>query len=1107
MRRLVCFLSIIFIAAAINTAKSQSSVFTPDEKIPASPIAASFSKYGGFSDDLYTGNVSISIPIYTITDNDVSLPVSLNTRTGSIKVAEIPGWVGSGWNLSTGGVITRSTNHLPDDLYINDISLAVGYFYNSSLNQEIDSLISRQIPLSTGLADQLTNGSLDMTPDEFSFNIPGYSGSFSYVLDELVIYPKMNIKIERLDNISEHYVEGWEITTPEGLKYTFISSERSEKEFKVGPNTYESRVATTWHLEKIESLKLGGGEINIHYRPGYGERAIKCVKDIWDTWYCDYFGSEDPSSYVDSEDQINIIPIHYVDSIVTLNSCLSFSVSQIENFQNEEYKNDQSDWKLDTIKLFDRNRDLIRMWILDYESSVEDDRIQLFQLIEKSPDNSLEKKHSFDYYGTLGNTSFSSRNIDHWGYYNFSGTNNQSLIPGPLYTGGSQTTRDGFFYASILGALRRIQYPTGGFTEFVYEPHDYSFLGNDTLSHINTTITYELDTVFTFSQSYFTSYDYPANYSIIEPSRVDISMRCTSEVTNTWSPSWIPCGCGDKYSPFEEAPLGEATPFLVNSGFLNFTSSFFSNYFPVYDAWGHTFDSVVFEVKIYKQIITSGYNKINLGGGIRLQEIVNYDGKRYETKSFDYRLPDETDRSSGAIGNVPIYIFNACGWIDGCCPVYLRNGAGLTEISCTQGSYIGYSVVTELINDSIRTDHYYTSFREFQDLAVNDAWFGYPLPDAFHKKLSRDYLRGKPTRKVSFVGERKLRQSEYEYTVNVSDTISKWSFIFKSVPETEQANCLWYKEGIISENITLNRLLETDYDLNAVDESPLIQDTTSYSYSSYFDIRSKARKRSDGIVESIEYTYPYDYENDALFQDWIEYSHIYNTIISESKSLDSNLIEEIINTYDSHNPSATIRRSYFGGSLLVDTLMYFELWAGVDQLEQFQKRGTYFSYIWDEIDDNIIAQFENAKRDQVYYEDFEQSSAGNVVKNGENARSGDYYLSSGSFTIPSALFTPEYGVEYQMSYWYYKAGLGWRWIVTSFNNSITTDGSRIDDIVICPINTLFTTYTYKPLIGMTSKTDSNGFSIYYEYDSLGRLMFIRDHNNNILKYFNYNYKN
>ena len=114
----------------------------------------------------------------------------------------------------------------------------------------------------------------------------------------------------------------------------------------------------------------------------------------------------------------------------------------------------------------------------------------------------MERKHSFDYYGTLGNTSFSSRNIDHWGYYNFSGTNNQSLIPGPLYTGGSQTTRDGSFYASTLGALRRIHYPTGGFTEFVYEPHDYSFLGNDTISLINTIVTYELDTVFTFSKSY-----------------------------------------------------------------------------------------------------------------------------------------------------------------------------------------------------------------------------------------------------------------------------------------------------------------------------------------------------------------------------------------------------------------------------------------------------------------------------------------------------------------------------------------------------------------------------------------------------------------------------
>ncbi|MCS3557656.1 MULTISPECIES: DUF5977 domain-containing protein [unclassified Sphingobacterium] len=66
------------------------------------------------------------------------------------------------------------------------------------------------------------------------------------------------------------------------------------------------------------------------------------------------------------------------------------------------------------------------------------------------------------------------------------------------------------------------------------------------------------------------------------------------------------------------------------------------------------------------------------------------------------------------------------------------------------------------------------------------------------------------------------------------------------------------------------------------------------------------------------------------------------------------------------------------------------------------------------------------------------------------------------------------------------------------NNTIKTLRSALTKAQV-------STFIYKPLIGMTSRTDANGYTEYYGYDGFGRLVYIKDFDGNLLKTFCYNY--
>ena len=73
-------------------------------------------------------------------------------------------------------------------------------------------------------------------------------------------------------------------------------------------------------------------------------------------------------------------------------------------------------------------------------------------------------------------------------------------------------------------------------------------------------------------------------------------------------------------------------------------------------------------------------------------------------------------------------------------------------------------------------------------------------------------------------------------------------------------------------------------------------------------------------------------------------------------------------------------------------------------------------------------------------------------------------------------------------------------------SSSTISGSgNIDELRLYPAIAEMSTQTFEPLIGVTSQCGPNSQLLYYEYDGLNRLVYVKDDDGNIVKNFKYNY--
>ncbi len=151
---------------------------------------------------------------------------------------------------------------------------------------------------------------------------------------------------------------------------------------------------------------------------------------------------------------------------------------------------------------------------------------------------------------------------------------------------------------------------------------------------------------------------------------------------------------------------------------------------------------------------------------------------------------------------------------------------------------------------------------------------------------------------------------------------------------------------------------------------------------------------------------------------------------------------------------------------------------------------------------NIITTA-SAGATEFFYESFEESSAGGVTTNASLAHCGKNYL-AGSYT--TAFVVPN-SRTYVIEYWYL-SGTQWIFVSTPYTGSgmVLNNGTAVDDIRIYPTDAQMKSYTYDPILGMTSAIDESGRVFKYDYDSFGRFFRLRNDNGAVEKQYQYNYK-
>lgn len=443
---------------------------------PPSPKSFEYTKYGDIPVNEFTGLMNYNIPLYEYKAGKLNLPISLDYISSGVKIDQSNTWTGINWTLRTGGLISRTINDLADEMYgqSNRVSLnAIPLNSGADGSQEANNIVNI-----------IENNTYDSEADIFNFNFNGYSGSFflDNNFEPTLVNNNSEIKISIVGSLQNS--QEFSIITPDGSKYFFGGSNAIETEAGTSTNPCSScGRATSYYLTKI--IHPINGTIlfdydtvsSINYITKSRNYGVLTHTTFFNTDGC-FFTPPPPETTEEILLTTRQTSTKFLKKIYSPDNPISINFISINKNLGNSIK------ILNKIEV-KKNTEVIKELDFEYLGSNQNNSIYkrffLTKLIINKNiciNNNLQNKleeYSMEYDDAESLPDRFSFAQDYYGYYNGIHNNISSLPKVNInlfnianYNYYAANRKPNFDYAR-KGTLKKIIYPTKGFTEFEYE--------------------------------------------------------------------------------------------------------------------------------------------------------------------------------------------------------------------------------------------------------------------------------------------------------------------------------------------------------------------------------------------------------------------------------------------------------------------------------------------------------------------------------------------------------------------------------------------------------------------------------------------------------------